>query len=369
MFGLLKNTRYLRFTHSQHQRHVHKGAKVNLYETLKVDEDATLYELKSALAARSVAKLWQKRPELARKLLVAYTVLSDNRTRNIYDETGHFNENTSFNENAIFAQIESDKPYIEAKRPIFNLNKGENCEANAEIPFLDSLIGTSTLVKYTTLRQCKKCLGTGSSQRLAPKKCKPCGGTGIDAIQALKQANDVKCKSCHGEGSFVKDKCKSCAGTGLSTVERSMNVDIPSGIQEGDFVKVDKEGNFGIRMGEAGDLYVKVKISPHPHMKRDGDELIIDYPITMSTAILGGQGTVPTLVGERVVVIPPNTNPGDTVTIKDSGIKLGTKRGNVVVKFNIVLPKAIGMQGNLIRKLASEVEDININIDWEKENV
>lgn len=361
---LLRRANSKLHTASMSKRYVHKNAKVNLYEVLHVEENATLYDLKVSLASRSIANMHNKDPERARKYLVAYAVLSDNYNRQIYDDSGYYNESIKYDEKLIFTQLENDKPYFDNKKPPFNFNKGENNEATAEISFIDSLIGTTTTVKYASQRQCKSCLGTGSAKKLAPKKCKSCGGSGVDLIQALKQAKDVKCHSCGGEGSSVADKCKSCSGTGLATVSRVLNVDVPPAVKDGDFVKVEREGNLGLRMGEAGDLYVKIKVTPHPLITREDNDLIINLPVNVSTAILGGKAVVPTLIGERSVEIPPGTNPGDTKVLKDCGIKIGQKRGDVIVKFNVKIPNLRGNETKIIRKISAQEKEPEIQVNW-----
>jgi len=149
------------------------------------------------------------------------------------------------------------------------------------------------------------------------------------------------CRSCGGKGKTITDPCPSCSGKGNVRSQKSLKIDIPPGIDNGGVIRLQGSGEYGEGGSRSGDLYIRVRVSPHPTFRREGFDVHVDVPLTLSQATLGTTIEVPTLDGKTQIKINPGTQPNETMTLNERGIKrLNTSQiGNEIVHFKLKVPK------------------------------
>ena len=151
------------------------------------------------------------------------------------------------------------------------------------------------------------------------------------------------CPSCGGSGKVIKEKCSSCGGSGRLRKKRTVTVKVPAGIDHGQTIIMNGQGEPGLRGGPSGDLYIVVGVRPHKLFRRDGYQLLLDFPISFTTAALGGDVDIPTLDGSVKYRIPEGTQPGTEFRIKGAGIQQlrGIGKGDLVVRVKVEIPKRL----------------------------
>jgi molecular chaperone DnaJ len=250
---------------------------------------------------------------------------------------------------------------------------GDNIEVQTSISFMEAAKGTSKTIPITPLVSCNTCSGSGSKPGTKRTECKACGGTGtrVHFMQGGFQMAST-CGSCGGTGSSIPrgSECGTCSGNGVVRERKSITVDIPAGIEDGMRLRVDgagdapvtgKEAEAGVRT-QRGDLYVFVRVATDPKFKRAGSDILYTANIPLTTAVLGGEITVPTLDGQVNVKVATGTGSGDRLTLSGMGMrKLGGRRGgsgDLKVEFRINMPKYLtANQRTLVELLAEEMGD------------
>jgi molecular chaperone DnaJ len=168
---------------------------------------------------------------------------------------------------------------------------------------------------------CKPCNGSGAKKGTQPSSCGTCQGHGQVRMQQGFFSVQQTCPNCEGTGKTIKDHCLDCRGSGRTEISKTLSVKIPSGVDEGDRIRLSGEGEAGLNGGPTGDLYVVVGLKPHAIFERDGANLHCEMPISFSTAALGGHLEVPTLDGNAKIKIPAETQTGATFRLKGKGVK------------------------------------------------
>jgi molecular chaperone DnaJ len=191
---------------------------------------------------------------------------------------------------------------------------------------------------------CPECHGTGARAGSMPRVCPECDGVGMRAasVGGAFTMNET-CPSCHGRGMVVEDPCPACRGSGRGLSDRTIQARIPAGVKDGQRIKLRGKGAKGEHGGPPGDLYVVVKVAPHPVFGRSGDNLTIKVPITFDEAVLGADIKVPTLLGAPVTVkVPPGTPSGRTFRVRGRGAprKDGTP-GDLLVTVEVQVPQSL----------------------------
>jgi len=242
--------------------------------------------------------------------------------------------------------------------------RGGDLQTTISLSFMDSIRGAERTISIPAVVECQKCDGTGRTSDTSITNCRQCRGTGMETMARGFFIQQSTCSRCGGSGRIVKNPCSTCDGSGRIRGKRSVNVIIPPGVDTGDSLRVPFKGNAGLRGGQAGNLYVKVRVNEDKYFHRDGGDLHVVAPITFAQAVLGGDIKVKTVDGEEEVKVAAGTQPDDQVVLKNLGVpgfgRNGKQRGNQVVHLKLVVPtNATSEQLELVKKLA-ETEDASV---------
>jgi molecular chaperone DnaJ len=231
---------------------------------------------------------------------------------------------------------------------------GSDLEFHIDITFAEAMRGTVKKLSITRLDVCNVCHGQGVEPGEA-KVCPTCGGTGQVTQVSGKMRFQVPCSRCGGTGR-LQTMCHNCHGEGRVPRVENLDVRIPPGAHTGSRVRVAGRGNAGVHGGPPGDLYIITKVQPHPFFDRRGDDLYTTVPITITEASLGAKVDVPTIDGRAQVRIPPGTNSGKKLRLREKGApsaRQAGKRGDQIVEVQIVAPKPEDERvRNLLKELA-----------------
>ncbi len=357
--------------------------KQDYYELLGVPRKAALKEIRQAY--RKLARKYhpdlnpgdKSAEEKFKQIQEAYDVLSDTKKRQMYDQFGFYSENyqggpppgsgpgpgevhfdfggfdfgggagTSFRD--LFSQFFRGGRGAEQEFQ----QPGSDLEYQIEIGFWEAVRGTVKKLTITRLDVCGECRGTGAAGAVQPV-CTACGGTGHVEQTSGRMRFNVTCSRCGGTGR-QRTVCRACGGEGRVTRPETLDVRIPAGVQTGSRVRVPGRGNAGTLGAPPGDLYIITAVEPHPFFERRGDDLYTVVPITVAEASLGAKIEVPTMDGRSIVRIPPGTNSGKVLRLREKGVPLARKpghRGDQYVELQVVVPKPVDERvRNLLREL------------------
>ncbi len=223
--------------------------------------------------------------------------------------------------------------------------RGPDLETELFLSFPDAVRGITTTVHLTSDALCSVCHGTGSKPGSTPITCPTCGGRGvIDENQGFFSFSSP-CADCAGRGTKVTDPCTNCHGTGVERRPREVKVRIPSGVNDGQRIKLKGRGGPGRNGGPAGDLYIVIHTKADDRFGRDGNNLTISVPITFPEAALGTQIRVPTLDGDPVTLkVPAGTKAGTVLRVKGRGVPAKKGTGDMMVKVEVVVPKKLNKE-------------------------
>ena len=242
--------------------------------------------------------------------------------------------------------------------------KGENLRITLQLTFEEAVFGCEKSVSVTRNESCKDCGGTGAKKGTSPETCPVCRGSG--QVQSTQRtpfgvfSSSSPCQNCKGTGKIIKEPCPSCKGEGRVRKTRTIRVKIPAGIDDGQTISLRGEGNGGARGGPAGDLYVTVYVKEHKMFKRDGQDIILEMPISFVQAALGATLTVPTVDGKVQYDLPEGTQTGTVFRLRGSGVPSinGRGRGDQYVKVNVEIPRNLNHeQKELLRKFDEATGD------------
>ncbi|MEC6999291.1 molecular chaperone DnaJ [Brucella abortus] len=298
--------------------------KIDYYEALGVTRTADDKTLKAAF--RKLAMQYHPDrnpddPEAERKFKEigeAYETLKDPQKRAAYDRFGHaafenggmgggfgngFGGAGGFAD--IFEDIFGEMMGGGRRRSNGGRERGADLRYNMEVTLEEAYAGKTAQIRVPTSITCDECSGSGAKPGSQPTTCTMCSGSGrVRAAQGFFSVERT-CPGCNGRGQIIKDPCEKCHGQGRVTQERSLSVNIPTGIEDGTRIRLAGEGEAGLRGGPAGDLYIFLSVKPHEFFQRDGADLYCKVPISMTTAALGGQFEVSTLDGTQTRVKVP----------------------------------------------------------------
>ena len=244
--------------------------------------------------------------------------------------------------------------------------RGADVETETTLSFGDAVDGTTVPLHLTGDGPCPVCHGTGAKAGTVPKVCPTCEGTGQSSRNLGNFAFSEPCKTCRGRGLVVEDPCSSCNGSGHATSTRSIQARIPAGVNDGQRIKLRGKGAPGERGGPAGDLYVRVHVTPHPVFGRSGGNLTVTVPVTVPEAALGSEIKVPSHRGVPVTVrIPAGTPNGRTFRVRGKGVRRsdGTY-GDLLVTVEVMVPKNVGTKG---RKALEDLREATAGEDPREE--
>jgi molecular chaperone DnaJ len=247
---------------------------------------------------------------------------------------------------------------IKQKRRTYH--RGSDLQINQEISLEEAFYGTDKIIEYETVIRCKECSGLGYDPKVGLNQCNVCAGRG--EIKESKKTffgnfEQIKvCSTCRGMGQIPKVVCKVCRGSGRLKGKKSVSLHIRPGIQNDQIIKIKGGGEAGEREAEDGDLYVKIKITPHSFFERRGDDLVVEKEVRLIDLLLGRSLDIPTLSGHKVkITVPPDFNLQDTLRIHGEGMPRfnGSGRGDLIIVLKIKTPKKISSKA---KKVLEEIE-------------
>jgi molecular chaperone DnaJ len=370
--------------------------KTDYYELLGVPRKASVKDLRAAY--RKLARKYhpdlnpgdKSAEEKFKQIQEAYEVLSDTKKRQMYDQFGfnapgtggmpppgagyggvspedvHFDfggfdfgggsgagGGASFRD--VFSQFFRGATAAQAGQQ--EREPGTDLEYQIDITFAEAMHGTVKKLSFTRLDVCNACHGAG----FAPgdeKVCPTCNGSGQVTQVSGKMRFQVPCSRCGGRGK-LRTMCRDCGGEGRVARMDTLDVRIPPGAKTGSRVRVAGRGNAGMHGAPPGDLYIITKVEPHPFFERRGDDLYTVVPITVTEASLGAKVEVPTIDGRAQVRIPPGTNSGKKLRLREKGAPSARhpgKRGDQIVEVQVVVPKP---EDERVRNLLRELDKID----------
>lgn len=219
--------------------------------------------------------------------------------------------------------------------------RGSDLRYNLDVTLEDAFKGKQQTVTITTSVSCDACDGSGAEKGSEAENCPTCQGMGKVRVQQGFFTIERSCHTCQGAGKIIKNPCKSCAGTGKTRKERSLNVSIPAGVEDGTRIRLSGEGEAGFRGGPNGDLYIFISVKPHKIFRREGANIYCKVPLKFTTAALGGSIEVPTIEGGRVKVnVPQGTQTGHQFRLKGKGMSVlrGSSRGDMYIEVQVETP-------------------------------
>ncbi|TCK30112.1 molecular chaperone DnaJ [Ancylobacter aquaticus] len=354
-------------------------SKTDYYELLEVTKTCSDGELKSSY--RKLAMKWHpdKNPgngdaELRfKEISQAYEVLKDPQKRAAYDRFGHaaFDGGMGAPGGPGFGS-DFASTFSDIFDDLFGMSggrrggasgggrggreRGADLRYNMEITLEEAFSGKDATIRLPTSIICETCTGTGAKPGTQPTTCRTCSGSG-----RIRQAQgfftlERTCPTCQGRGQVIEDPCPACDGAGRTTKERTLEVGIPAGVEDGTRIRLGNEGEAGVRGGPPGDLYIFLSLAPHDFFQRDGADLFCRAPISMVTAALGGTCEVPTIDGETTKVkIPDGTQSGKRFRLSGKGMPVlrSRTRGDMYVQVVVETPQNLTRRQ---RELLSEFD-------------
>jgi molecular chaperone DnaJ len=365
-------------------------SKQDYYELLGVPKKAAAKEIRTAF--RKLARKYhpdlnpgdKSSEEKFKQLQEAYDVLSDTKKRQMYDQYGFYSDNippggpggghaqdsegVNFDFNGFdFGGGSGAQGGNASFRDLFSQffrggrsggeepehEPGGDLEYQIEIDFWDAVRGAVKKLTITRLDTCDTCHGTGAVG--SAETCPTCHGSGTIQQAAGKMKFNVPCTRCGGTGK-IRKVCPTCSGEGRLRRTETIDVRIPAGVASGARVRVPGKGNAGTMGAPPGDLYLRVDVKPHTFFERRGDDLYTKVPVTVTEATLGAKVEVPTIDGRSLVRIPPATNSGKTLRLKEKGVpSRNGSRGDQYVEIQVVVPAPTDER---VRTLMKELETI-----------
>jgi molecular chaperone DnaJ len=363
--------------------------KQDYYELLGVSRKAVQKEIRQAY--RKLARKYhpdlnpgdKSSEEKFKQVQEAYDVLSDSKKRQMYDQFGFDTPGTGgmpsgpsagdvhFDFGGFdFAGGAGQSGGGPSFRDLFSqffrgggaaaeapshAEPGSSLEYQIEISFWEAVRGTVKKLTISRLDTCTECRGTGAVGQ--PQTCTACGGSGQVTQTSGKMRFNLTCTHCGGTGR-TRNICRVCGGEGRVRRADTIEIRIPAGVQTGSRVRVPGRGNAGTAGEPPGDLYIITDVQPHPFFDRRGDDLYTTVPITVTEATLGAKIEVPTIDGRSLLRVPPGTNSGQKLRLREKGVpsvRTPGQRGDQYIELQVMVPKPVDER---VRELLKELEKI-----------
>lgn len=347
--------------------------KRDYYEVLGVDKNASAEDIKKAY--RKKAK--ECHPDLHpndkeaearfRELNEANEVLSDPDKRARYDQFGFndpMNGGGGFDTSGfggfggfgdlgdIFSQMFGGG--MGSSRRANAPQQGNDLRYDLRISFEEAVFGCEKSFEFYRSELCEDCHGTGAKPGTQPQTCPTCKGSGQVRVQGGFMTTIRTCQTCGGTGKVIKDRCIRCGGTGRVKRKRTATVKVPAGIDNGQTIVMNGQGEPGINGGPNGDLYIVITVRPHKLFRRDGTNLYLDMPISFPTAALGGEIDIPTLKGKVKYTVPEGTQNDTEFRLRGKGVPQvrSSYVGDLIVRVRVEVPTRLSeKQKELLRQL------------------
>ncbi|NCT84643.1 MAG: molecular chaperone DnaJ [Comamonadaceae bacterium] len=321
------------------------ASKRDYYEVLGVAKNASEDDIKKAYRKlamkyhpdRNQGEGAKKAEEQFKEAKEAYEMLSDGQKRAAYDQYGHAGVDPNMGAGRGGPGAEGFGGFAEAFGDIFGdifggqgggrrgggqqVYRGSDLSYAMEITLEEAARGKETQIRIPSWENCETCGGSGAKPGTSAKTCGSCGGSGTVHMRQGFFSIQQTCPHCHGTGKIIPEPCTSCNGQGKVKKQKTLEVKIPAGINEGMRIRSAGNGEPGVNGGPSGDLYIEIRIKQHDIFERDGDDLHCTMPVSMITAALGGSIEVPTLGGKAEIELPEGTQHGKTFRLRGKGIK------------------------------------------------
>lgn len=327
------------------------SVKRDYYEVLGVSRDADGTVIKKSYRKLAVEFHPDRNPgnqqaeESFKEASEAYQVLSDGEKRVLYDKFGHDGPRSAGN--AGFSDV-SDvfSAFGDIFGDIFGGGRrrgparGADLETEVHLTLLEAATGVEKEITVDRHARCGTCEGTGAVKGTSPERCGTCRGQGQVMHQQGFLMIQSTCPSCRGSGTVIKDPCKSCRGTGLETKSEMLKVSVPAGVDDGSTLRLASRGEEAPRGGQAGNLYVHIRVKSDPRFERDGAHLHTRLEVSFPQAALGATLVVPTLEGESEIEMPAGTQPGEVIVLRGHGLPhlRGGGKGDLAVHIKLTVP-------------------------------
>ena len=362
--------------------------KRDYYEVLGVEKNADADTIKKAYRKAAIKYHPDKNPgdkdaeEKFKEAAEAYDVLSNEDKRARYDRFGHAGMNgpgggaggfSGFGGAGGFSMDDIFEQFGDIFGGTFGgfgggrsrgarqrVNRGSDLRISVRLTLKEISEGVTKKLKLNKVIACEKCGGTGAKDKSAFTTCSQCGGSGYvitvqNSFFGRMQTQSV-CPSCQGVGRVIKDKCPHCHGEGTERGDKVVEVKIPAGVAEGMALTLQGMGNAARHGGVNGDLIVVIKEENHPDFERQGNNLVHNLGISVTTAILGGDAEVPTIDGRVRITIDPGTQSGKVMRLRGKGLPdvNGRGRGDIIVVVDVVIPTTLNKEE---RKLVEQLSE------------
>jgi molecular chaperone DnaJ len=369
-------------------------SKRDYYEILGVSKTVDQEELKKAYRKLAVKYHPDKNQGDStaeakfKEVSEAYEVLSDAGKRARYDQYGHAAANMGGGFSGGGVDLEEalrtfmgefggggsifDEFFGGSRRRGGQRSEGQDGASlryDLEISFEESIQGSKKEIELQKLSACETCTGSGSSEGAKRSTCGTCGGSGV--VVGHNQgffSISRTCSRCSGAGSLISNPCKACNGQGRKQKHKKINLTIPGGVSDGVQLRMNGEGEDGLRGGHPGDLYIVIHVKKHPFFERDGDDILCSVPISFAMATLGGEVLVPTIDGKVKLKIPEGTQTGKIFRLKGKGAPnmRGYAHGDQRVTVMLETPTRLSKKGREL--LVEFAQETGVEVTTHKSN-
>ena len=357
--------------------------KRDCYEILGISKSATEDEIKKAY--RKKAKQYhpdanpgdKEAEEKFKEANEAYSILSDPDKKAKYDAYGYAGVDPSaggggfgggfsggFDMGDIFDMFGGMFGGGSTRRNPNAPMRGEDVGVRITIDFDEAVFGCKKDISYSRIESCKECGGSGAAKGTSASTCRKCGGRGTINVQRRTpfgiMQSTAACDECGGKGKIIQTPCRECRGNGTVRKSKTLEVNIPAGIDNGQSIALKGQGDCGANGGPAGDLLIQVSIRRHEFFIREGYNIRYELPITFADAALGAKITIPTPDGMGELTIPEGTQSGSTFSVRGKGVpKLnGKSRGDLYVTVVVETPKGLSKkQKDLLKDFQESLSD------------
>lgn len=337
------------------------------YNSLGIEKNASKDEIKKAF--RNLAHKYHPDKKTGddakfKEINEAYSVLSDDKKRAQYDQFGSYGPSASGGQGGFsgfdgfdFSQFTQGNAngfefdFGDIFGDIFGAGggrrqskRGRDISIDIELSFEDSVFGVERVILLNKTSKCDFCGGTGAEKGSDMSTCETCNGKG--SVREVKRSffgqfeSIATCSKCQGKGKIPKTKCSHCHGQGVIKKESEIKVKIPSGIENGEMIRLSGGGE-AISGGETGDLYIKVHVKKHSVFRKEGSNLVMDLLVKLSQALLGDTVVVKTLDGDVSLKVPEAIVHGEILRIKGKGVPSGSSRGDILARVQVQMPKKL----------------------------